>query len=100
MLDPSADEIRDWGNSVIEFMADYHASLRDGKVYRRMSSGEIRNRLDPVLPIKQSDFEGLLNVFRETIIPFTARTRIRACLATCNRLVPRSRRSLTCSPRL
>ncbi|HYK23951.1 MAG TPA: pyridoxal-dependent decarboxylase, partial [Candidatus Acidoferrum sp.] len=71
MLDPSADEIRDWGNSVIEFMADYHASLRDGKVYRRTSSGEIRDRLDPVLPTKQTDFEGLLNVFRETIIPFT-----------------------------
>ena len=71
MLDPSADEIRDWGNSVVEFMADYHASLRDGKVYRRMSSCEIRDRLDPVLPTKQTDFEGLLNVFRETIIPFT-----------------------------
>lgn len=71
MLDPSADEIRDWGNSVVEFMADYHASLRDGKVYRRMSSCEIRDRLDPVLPIKPTDFEGLLNVFRETIIPFT-----------------------------
>ncbi len=71
MLDPSADEIRDWGNSVIEFMADYHASLRDGKVYRRMSSCEIRDRLDPVLPTKQTDFEDLLNVFRDTIIPFT-----------------------------
>ncbi|MGH8101563.1 MAG: pyridoxal phosphate-dependent decarboxylase family protein [Chthoniobacterales bacterium] len=71
MLDPSSDEIRDWGNSVIQFMADYHARVRDGKVYRRMSSREIRDRLDPVLPTKPSDFEGLLDVFREVIIPFT-----------------------------
>lgn len=70
MLEPSADEIRDWGNSVIRFMADYHASLPDRKVYGRMSSGEIRNRLDPALPIKGTDFEGLLNVFREAIVPF------------------------------
>jgi hypothetical protein len=57
MLEPSADEIRDWGNSVIQFMADYHASLRDRKLYRHMSSREIRDRLDPVLPIKRTDFE-------------------------------------------
>ena len=70
MLEPSADEMRDWGNSVIRFLADYHASLPDRKVYGRMSSGEIRNRLDPALPIKGTDFEGLLNVFREAIVPF------------------------------
>ncbi len=70
MLEPSADEIRDWGNSVIQFIADYHASLRDRKVYRHMSSREIRDRLDPMLPIKGTDFEGLLNVFREAIVPF------------------------------
>src|SRR6266478_8320415 len=71
MLDPSADEIRDWGNSVIQFMADYQARVRHGKVYRRTSSREIRDRLDPVLPTKPTDFEGLLDVFREVIIPFT-----------------------------
>ena len=29
MLDPSADEIRDWGNSAIQLMADYLGDLRD-----------------------------------------------------------------------
>src|SRR6266700_2705924 len=57
MLDPSADEIRDWGNSVIQLMTDY---LR-----------EIRDRLDATLPAKGSDFDALLKVFRETIIPFS-----------------------------
>src|SRR2546430_9344558 len=71
MLDPSADEIRDWGNSVIQLMSDYLRSLRDRGVYRHMFSRRIRNRLDAALPTKGTDFNGLLKVFREDIIPFS-----------------------------
>src|SRR6201981_4202224 len=71
MLDPSADEIRDWGNSVIQLMSDYLRTLRDRGVYRRMFSRRIRNRLDAALPTKGTDFNGLLKVFREDIIPFS-----------------------------
>src|SRR5437762_4281167 len=71
MLDPSADEIRDWGNSVIELMAGYLGDLRDRRVYRHMSSREIRDGLDSALPTKGIDFDGLLKVFRDTIIPFS-----------------------------
>jgi aromatic-L-amino-acid/L-tryptophan decarboxylase len=71
MLDPSADEIRDWGNSAIQLMADYLGDLRDRRVYRQMSSREIRDLLDAALPNKGIDFDGLLKVFRETIIPFS-----------------------------
>jgi aromatic-L-amino-acid decarboxylase len=71
MLDPSADEIRDWSNSVIQLMADYLSDLRDRPVYRGMSSREIRDQLDATLPVKGKDFEHLLKVFRETIIPFS-----------------------------
>jgi aromatic-L-amino-acid/L-tryptophan decarboxylase len=71
MLEPSADEICDWGNSVIELMAEYLGDLRDRRVYRHMSPREIRDRLDAALPTKGSDFGGLLKVFRETIIPFS-----------------------------
>src|ERR1700745_2926985 len=71
MLDPSADEIRDWGNSVIQLMTDYLRSLRDRGVYRHMFSRRIRNRLDAALPTKGTDFDGLLKVFREDIIPFS-----------------------------
>src|SRR5213082_3275295 len=71
MLDPSADEIRDWGNSVIQLMSDYLRSLRDRGVYRHMFSRRIRNRLDAALPTKGTDFGGLLKVFREDIIPFS-----------------------------
>src|SRR5215831_7288733 len=71
MLDPSADEIRDWGNSVIQFMSDYLGNLRDRGVYRHMFSRRIRDRLDAALPTKGTDFDGLLKVFREDIIPFS-----------------------------
>ena len=71
MLDPSADEIRDWGNSVIQLMSDYLGNLRDRGVYRHMFSRRIRDRLDAALPTKGTDFDGLLRVFREDIIPFS-----------------------------
>src|SRR5215813_6700619 len=71
MLEPSADEIRDWGNSVTQFMIDYLGDLRDRPVYCRMSSREIRDRLDATLPIQGTDFESLLKVFCETIVPFS-----------------------------
>ena len=71
MLDPSADELREWGDSVIQFMADYLGDLRDRNVYRHMSSRRIRNRVDQTLPNKGTDFDGLLKVFREAIVPFS-----------------------------
>jgi len=71
MLDPSADEIRNWGNSVIQLMTNYLGDLRDHRVYGRISSREIRGRLDSTLPTHGTDFDGLLKVFRETIIPFS-----------------------------
>ena len=71
MLYPSADEIRDWGNSVTQFMIDYLGGLRDRPVYRHTSSREIRDGLDLALPTKGIDFDGLLKVFRETIVPFS-----------------------------
>ena len=71
MLEPSADEIRDWGNSVMQVVADYFGELRHRTVYRHMSSREIRDRLDAALPTKGIQFDELLKVFRETVIPFS-----------------------------
>src|SRR6058998_4050063 len=71
MLEPSSDELHDWGNSVIQLMADYYGELRDHRVYRQTSSREIRDRLDAALPIRGMEFDELLKVFRETIIPFS-----------------------------
>jgi len=71
MLDPSAGEIRDWGNSVVELMIDYLSEVGGRKIYGDFSSREIRDRLDDALPTNGSNFDSLLKVFRETIIPFS-----------------------------
>ena len=71
MLDPSADEMRNWCDSVLQFMTHYLGDLRSYRVYGRMSSREIRDRFDSTLPNKGIDFESLLKVFRETIVPFS-----------------------------
>src|SRR5690349_8216518 len=71
MLDPSADELRDWESSVCQLMIDYFENLRDRRVYRQTSSREIRDRLDPTFPTHGTEFNELLKVFRDTIIPFS-----------------------------
>src|SRR6184192_918315 len=71
MLDPSAYEIRAWGNSVTQFVTDYLSELRDRPVYRRTSSREIRSGLDSKLPIKGTEFDSLLKIFRDKIVPFS-----------------------------
>ena len=71
MLDPAPDEIRDWGHSAIELMVEYLGSLRDYPVYGKMTSSEIRGRLDSALPTAGTSFDDLLKIFRETIIPFS-----------------------------
>src|SRR5215471_15729335 len=71
MLEPSANEIREWENAVTQFMIEYLGGLRDRLVYRHTSSPEIRSGLDSKLPIKGTDFDSLLKVFRDTIVPFS-----------------------------
>jgi aromatic-L-amino-acid decarboxylase len=71
MLDPSVDEIRDWGRLVTELVADYHGGIRDRPVYRKMSSREIRDQLGAALPTKPVAFDDLIKVFRETVLPFS-----------------------------
>ncbi len=71
MLDPSPDEIREWGDSVIEEIVTYLAGVRDYKIYHPMSSREIRDRLESRLPTKGTPFNELLTVFHETIVAYS-----------------------------
>ena len=71
MLDPSPGEIRNWGNGVVQLMIDYLENVDEGRVYGPILSSEIRKQLEPSLPTKGCDFEELLQVFRETIIPLS-----------------------------
>ena len=71
MLEPSADEIREWSDSVTQFIIEYLGGLRDRPVYRQTSSRELRSEFDSKLPIQGSDFESLLKTFRDTVVPFS-----------------------------
>src|SRR5436853_6842825 len=68
-LDPSAEEIRRWGNAAVEVMASYLDSLRHRRVYPVTTAAQIREGLDDRLPHEGVDFEQLLDVFREVIVP-------------------------------
>ena len=67
-LDPSADEIRRWGNAAIETMASYLGSIRDLRVYPRTTARQIREKLDRALPDEGVDFDRLLETFNEVIV--------------------------------
>ena len=78
MLEASADEIREWGNSVTQFVIEYLSGLGDRPAYQHTSSRNIRSELDSELPIKGTDFDSLLKVFRDTSYRFFV-------FATCRR---------------
>ena len=66
-LDPSAEEIRRWGKAAVEMMADYLGSLRERRVYPQVTSRQIREKLDHVLPQDGAGFEELLAMFRDVV---------------------------------
>jgi glutamate/tyrosine decarboxylase-like PLP-dependent enzyme len=67
-LDPSADEIRRWGNAAIEVMASYLDSIRDRRVYPNTTARQIREKLDRALPDEGVDFNRLLETFNDVIV--------------------------------
>ena len=67
-LDPSADEIRRWGNAAIETMASYLDSIRDRCVYPNTTARQIREKLDRALPEEGVDFDRLLEIFNDVIV--------------------------------
>jgi glutamate/tyrosine decarboxylase-like PLP-dependent enzyme len=70
-LDPSADEIREWGNAAIDAMAGYLDSIRDRPLYPQTSSREIREKLERTLPVEGVGFGRLLETFNEVILPMS-----------------------------
>ena len=68
VLDPSAQQIRQWGQSAIDMMAEYLANIRSRRVYPQTSSREIRSKLERDLPTEGSDFESLLGRFQEVLV--------------------------------
>ncbi len=67
-LDPSAGEIRRWGNAAIEAMAGYLDSIRERRVYPNTTAWQIREKLDRTLPDEGVDFAQLLEIFNDVIV--------------------------------
>src|SRR3982750_169011 len=68
MLDPSPDEIRDWGKSAIDLIAEYLGGIRERRVYPQTSSREIREQLDATLPRDGTNLDELFATFRDVLI--------------------------------
>jgi aromatic-L-amino-acid/L-tryptophan decarboxylase len=69
-LDITADEIRRIGSDAVELIARYYESIRDVPVLPATNAREVRERLDQALPEAGTDFNELLDVFRDVILPF------------------------------
>ncbi|HJQ23370.1 MAG TPA: aminotransferase class I/II-fold pyridoxal phosphate-dependent enzyme [Blastocatellia bacterium] len=70
-LDPSAEEMRRWGNAAVEAMADYLSTLAERRVYPHTTSTQIRERLERDLPAEGVGFEALLDAFRDVLVPLS-----------------------------
>ncbi len=69
MLDPSAEEIRRWGNAAISEIAEYLETIRNRRVYPSTSSRELRHQLKQSLPVEGLGFGPLLATFRDVLVP-------------------------------
>src|SRR3954463_11555695 len=68
LLDPSAEEIRRWGNAAVDVIAEYLGGLRDRPLYPDTTAAEIRARLNSLLPRGEGSFDELLGVFQTVVL--------------------------------
>jgi glutamate/tyrosine decarboxylase-like PLP-dependent enzyme len=68
-LDPSADEIRQVASDAVELVTQYYDSIRNLRVYPDTTARQIRAQLKQELPEDGEDFNRLLDVFRDVILP-------------------------------
>ncbi|MFL6215549.1 MAG: pyridoxal phosphate-dependent decarboxylase family protein [Blastocatellia bacterium] len=70
-LDASTEQVERWGRAATAWMASYLDSLRQRRVYPATTAQQIREQLDTQLPEAGADFEQLLEVMREVIVPLS-----------------------------
>lgn len=69
-LEPSPDELRCWGEAVLDLVVRYHEGLRERRVAPTTTSREIRGGLDRALPEEGVGFAATLEEFEERLLPF------------------------------
>ena len=68
-LDPSAAEIRRWGNAAVAAIAGYLETIRDQRIYPQTTAQQIRDRIGSSLSEDGVDFDRLLDIFNDVIVP-------------------------------
>ena len=68
-LEPPPDELRRWGEVVLDLMVRYHEGLRDRRVAPSTTSREIRAAFDRGLPEKGAGLAATLQEFEERLLP-------------------------------
>jgi glutamate/tyrosine decarboxylase-like PLP-dependent enzyme len=68
-LDPDAQQMRDMATAALDWAVGYQESIRDIRLAPDTSAAQLRQRLAESLPVDGRDFERLLQVFRDVIVP-------------------------------
>lgn len=63
------DEFRRWGNELIEFIAQYHESLRDRDVLSRAQPGDVFGALPDEAPEEHEPFDAMLKDVESIVMP-------------------------------
>ncbi|MFB6271833.1 MAG: aspartate aminotransferase family protein [Salinibacter sp.] len=64
-----ADEFREYGHRVVDWIADYLETVGDRPVVPDVEPGEIREQFPDTPPESGGSFDGLMEDFRKTIVP-------------------------------
>ncbi len=65
----SPEEFRRYGHELIDWLADYHASLPDRPVMAKTKPGEIRDALPSAPPNEPEDFQAVINDLNRIVTP-------------------------------
>jgi aromatic-L-amino-acid decarboxylase len=68
----NTDDFRRFGHHVVDWIADYRASLERRSVQRAVKPGEVKARLPVEPPIEGEPFEAVLEDFRQHLVPSLA----------------------------
>ena len=70
-LEPSPEQIRQWTAAAADLLADYLGKVRERPIYPSTNSRQIRDRLDRTFPVEGTQFEGLLEMVEDVLLPFS-----------------------------
>ena len=65
----SPEEFRRYGHELIDWLADYHASLADRPVMAQTKPGEIRDALPSTPPSEPEDFRAAIDDLNRIVTP-------------------------------